>query len=78
MYYMAERKNEQDDTVKLYTVRGDRRSKNPKHIIKLTEGKTLEGCLDELGLELVGSWIKLMTMRSDAPEVEVVDVFPKA
>jgi hypothetical protein len=76
MHFVGQRKNAEATTVRIYTMRGDRRAKNPKFVLD-TVTMSFEEQLKELGLETVGRWISLASGTGEDLG-EVIDIFPAA
>lgn len=74
--YVAERQNSESTTIIIRKKIGDRIAKKIAYTIELDGTKTFEEELAIHGLEMVGSWMKLMVMGADAREAESVDIFP--
>lgn len=76
-HFIAERTNAEDTRVIIRKKIGDRIAKKVHAVIDLTDGRSVEAHLDELGLETVGSWTPTSTLGAHPRDFETVDVFTK-
>jgi len=75
--FIAERANAEATSIIIRKKIGDRVAKKIHAVIDLTDGRTVEAHLDELGLEMVGRWIQTETMGANRRVFETVYVFTK-